>query len=208
MKTLPSDSLATWVKARAKRAGLPDRHIAAYPEIVAKTLEPTNLVDPWLDTFNRIDAMRGKGFIDILLGRRGCGKTQLAACIAMQDIIEKVTSDTPLPLYVKAADLFRHIRSTYSDSETSEVEAMRRYTRCPILIIDEAHERSQSEFEHRTLVNIIDRRYDAMLDTLIVSNHTKKEAAEVLGPSIVSRVHECGEAIECNWGSFRQAVAA
>jgi DNA replication protein DnaC len=69
--------------------------------------------------------------------------------------------------------------------------------------IDEAHERGSTDWENRTLTNIIDHRYDAMRCTLLLSNQSKEQFAESVGPSVTSRILETGEAIICNWPSFR-----
>ena len=73
-----------------------------------------------------------------------------------------------------------------------------------LLVIDEAHERSDSAWENSTLANVVDRRYDAERATILVSNLTKAAFAQAIGPSIVSRIHEAGETVVCDWGSFRQ----
>jgi hypothetical protein len=37
-----------------------------------------------------------------------------------------------------------------------------------------------------------------------VSNQTRLAFAKSMGSSVVSRIHEAGEVIECEWGSFRK----
>ena len=112
-----------------------------------------------------------------------------------------------MPRYVKASDIFRDIRSTYrSESRESETSIFKSFTRPKLLIIDEAQERAETEFEDRALTHIIDKRYDSMLHTVIISNLTKDALAKSLGTSIVSRIHETGDVIECNWPSFREAA--
>ena len=74
-----------------------------------------------------------------------------------------------------------------------------------LLIIDELQEAKGSDFEDRTLTAIIDGRYDRAVDTIIITNLTTDAMGEALGPSIVSRMRECGGGIECDWPSFREA---
>ena len=71
-------------------------------------------------------------------------------------------------------------------------------------MIDEVHERAVTQAENATLINIIDRRYDARRCTVLIANQDKSEFAAAMGPSIVSRIHETGEALECDWPNFRR----
>ena len=65
-------------------------------------------------------------------------------------------------------------------------------------------ERAETQFEDRMISHLIDLRYDAMLDTILISNQAKESFADSIGKSAVSRLIETGEVIECNWESFRK----
>lgn len=151
-----------------------------------------------------------KGSLVILQGIKGTGKTQLAVSAAAGFKYEPQNPlsgkwNNPAPRYVKVSDIFRDIRSTYSKaSEDSESEIFKGFIKPKLLIIDEAQERGETEFEDRALIHIIDKRYDALLHTIIISNLTKDALGKSLGTSIVSRLHETGEVIECNWKSWRE----
>ena len=64
--------------------------------------------------------------------------------------------------------------------------------------------RGETEFENRVLDNLVDLRYDAGLDTILISNQTREEFGKPLGLTIISRIHESGDIIECKWESFRK----
>jgi hypothetical protein len=51
---------------------------------------------------------------------------------------------------------------------------------------------------------LLDRRYDNLNSTVLIANQDKAAFAASVGDSIVSRIHETGESIECNWPSFRR----
>jgi DNA replication protein DnaC len=153
----------------------------------------------------------GDGFLFVLAGKRGTGKTQIATSIAVEEIARMVPlwrqyRECHWPFYITARQLFREIRATYSrDSEMDEVQILKRFSDPHLLVIDEAHERGNTEWEDRTLTDLIDRRYGMKKDTILISNMTRAELPAALGPSIISRLHETGGVIECNWESFRES---
>lgn len=156
---------------------------------------------PWAKAYARIEKRLGLGQLTALLGTRGSGKTQMAVCL----IAEASQRGIRGLRYLKASELFREIRNSYRPDGPSEIQTIHRLTSGGLLVIDELHERADSAFERRALVDVIDTRYAKMLDTILISNETPAGFAESVGPSIVSRVHEAGEAIECTWESFRKA---
>ncbi len=63
---------------------------------------------PWGVEYRKLRAKLGTDFLIPLLGSRGVGKTQMAACLAL-DAVERELSVR----YVKAAGLFREIRASF-----------------------------------------------------------------------------------------------
>ncbi len=158
---------------------------------------------PWQAVEEKIADRQG-GFIFVLIGPRGTGKTQIATNVACARLKQRVGPEDRWPRYVKISDIFREIRAAFrKESLVSEAEVIASFIKPRLLVIDEAQERGETEFEDRTLTHIIDKRYDARLDTLILSNLKREELGKSLGSSVVSRIHECGEVLECNWASFR-----
>ena len=149
----------------------------------------------------------GEGFLVALLGKRGTGKTQLAVAVIHQACQYGLSAR-----YIKAFDLFREIRRTYTpvargQAGESEADVIDDLVRVDLLVIDEAHQRGGTDWEQNMLVNLLDRRYDAMKDTIIIGNLTRQEFAEAMGDSVVSRIHETGDAIVCGWPSYRPAAS-
>lgn len=139
-----------------------------------------------------------RGAIMALIGNRGTGKTQIAvealrhACLALYTC-----------KYTRAFDIFLSVRAAMKSQATSEADAMRELLQAEVLVIDEMQERGETPFEDRLLVNLLDRRYGNMTDTILIANQTPEEFTAALGPSITDRIRETGGLIECTWESFR-----
>lgn len=155
---------------------------------------------PWLERFETLRSRLGEGFLVGIVGSRGTGKTQLGVGLINARCLRGFECR-----YIKLLDLFRVIRSCFREGGPDEVQMVKQFTGYALLVIDEAHERGHTDFERRTLTNILDHRYDAKLDTILLSNETAEAFAASVGPSVVSRINEVGEVIECNWPSFRDA---
>lgn len=208
--TLPTTRLtatspfnSAFFAARCRRANLPDRH-TQLGATAGRAVSPVE----WLNALGMVRTCCGDlrgGKIILLAGPRGTGKTQIAVDVAAGIICEDMPKMEPRePYYIKAMDFFRQIRETFRDDSTlSEVQILMRFIKPCLLIIDEAHERGNTDFESRTLANIIDRRYDEIKNTILITNQSRGEFAKTIGPSVISRMHETGLVVECNWASFR-----
>lgn len=133
-----------------------------------------------------------------LHGDRGTGKT----CMATWWALKKGRG-----MYVKAMDLYDLIRQTmfskagrYDERDTRKL--IQHYRDADYLVIDECHEAAGSDFEQRTLVNLIDWRYDAMKPTVLIGNLTEESLIATLGPSITRRINETGGFVGCNWSPY------
>lgn len=141
----------------------------------------------------------------LLVGDRGPGKTQMATYWGAQ----RLRNGQSCGWYRKTVDLISEIKQTWGDGGKAwgtEADILRKYRSTPFLILDEFHERGESDWEGRTLVNIIDHRYDAMLATVLIANMAPNEVRFKVNPSIVSRAEETGGLIECAWSSYRVAA--
>lgn len=135
----------------------------------------------------------------LLIGNRGTGKTAMAACL-LRDLAFKGKS----VLFEEAGDLFAEFRATFGEGEGTEMGLMDHYARQDLLVIDEAQDRGHTGYEDRILTRLVNKRYGAMRATVIITNENREKAAQSLGDSIVSRMHESGKVIECDWPSFRK----
>tara|TARA_R110000824_G_scaffold195727_1_gene378605 strand:+ start:3160 stop:3729 length:570 start_codon:yes stop_codon:yes gene_type:complete len=184
------------------RTLLPERHKSAAKEVY----DQADRDSMWFVTLEYLtNRVCNKGSIFILTGKRGVGKTQMAACLARLVCLGQRDAH-----YLRAADLYLCIKSTF-DGDGSETGLINQWSvkptgsnnGCQLLIIDELHDRSGSNWEDRILNQIVDRRYGNCLDTVLITNETRPNIAKTIGPSIVSRADETGGIIECLWDSFR-----
>ncbi len=152
----------------------------------------------WLEVYNTLEKALGTGFIYVLTGNRGTGKTQLGT-----SLIRKSCKLVEPALYTKALDIFISLREAYRKDGDSESKIIKYFTSPDLLVIDAMEERGETSFEDRLLNHIIDKRYDSVRDTLLITNQTGEAFAESAGPSIISRIHETGGKIVCDWESFR-----
>lgn len=150
----------------------------------------------WGATYSEYAAKVGRdGVILAIVGERGSGKTQLATEIGRAALNSDFST-----LYTTAMGFFLRIKSTYRPaSEEVELDVIRHHHRPRLLIIDETQERGETPWEDRILTHLIDARYGAGKDTILIANQTPKAFAESVGTSIMRRLNETGGIIECNW---------
>ena len=145
--------------------------------------------------------LRGDALL-IVVGKRGPGKTQMATWWAA----ERIKAGKFAGHYRKTMDVLSEIKATWGDggrSLWSESDVLRKYRKTEYLVLDEFHERGSSEWEARTLINIIDHRYDNLLTTVLIANMDKATAFKEINPSILSRAKETGGLIVCDWPTYR-----
>lgn len=183
--------------------GFGERHVCA---------DLSRTTEAFRDKGNRAFAALQQGDLVLLTGGRGVGKTQIATTIAERwwrdwrghDDIRRAMAG-PVRYYTAAA-MFRYLRDAMRDG--GESAAFRALEGVGLLVIDEVQVRKESEWEDRTLTEIIDARYRAMLPTMLITNLSDAEAARSLGASVASRMEEIGVVVECNWPSFRAGAVA
>lgn len=191
--------------------------LMGFPKRYASMDPPT--AGPWFDAAKRAYKLLKEGGIVALYGGRGTGKTFMSYDLAHQSLdfpdphfprTDEYSPLIPRPaIYRTAMEIFLQIRDTFrKDSDRSELEVMNEFAEAALLVIDEAQERGETEFENQKLTAIIDARYRQCRPTIIVGNYDTKTAfAASISASIVSRIQECGGAIHCNWPSFRSPAS-
>lgn len=147
------------------------------------------------DIKNRI----GGGALIVITGERGRGKTQLAV-----EAIRITTAGGWSARYAKVMDIFLAIRATYEEKGETEMSAIQQFLTPNLLVIDEMEERKETSFEDKLLTHIIDKRYDSLRDTILISHLPLERIADSVGLSIAGRLQETGCVIVCDWPSFRE----
>lgn len=193
-----------WEKERLAKIAWDNKQYAN--ELWQKALVPARHSDfilpdsgPWRDAYSGLAEKLGSGFLYVVMGNRGTGKTQIGTSL----IMEACKRFKPC-LYIKALDIFISLRAAYRKDGVSEQEVIRHFTKSDLMVIDAMEERGETPFEDRLLNHIIDKRYDDCSDTLLITNQTPEAFAASAGASIISRIHETGDKIVCDWESFRR----
>lgn len=147
------------------------------------------------------DEVAEQGRCLIMTGKVGTGKTHLAAAIANYLIHER----REVPLFVGVAQAIRSIKDTWrKDSEHSESEVLRWFVEPDLLILDEVGVQFGSETEKLLIFEIINKRYESVKPTVILTNLTLAELGGVMGERAKDRLRENGGiAIEFDWESYR-----
>jgi len=172
-------------------ADIPVRHAGF------KAAESTNA--EWTAKLAMLKAMLGTGCIVALCGNRGGGKTQLAV-----ELIRRTCYAGGTALYRRLMEFYIDIKSSYDNKDETEASVIARYAAPAILVLDEAHERTERVWETSMLNLLIDKRYAAMKDTVLIANLTRAELPGALGPSIMRRLDDTGGIVECAWGRMGQ----
>lgn len=138
----------------------------------------------------------GKGLI--LFGDAGTGKTHLASAISnylMDDFIP-VKFGTFADLLDSLKDSFRTDRQTKIVKTLGEI---------PLLVIDDLGKERYTEWASQILFQVIDKRYNKELPTIITTNLPLQALRQRLGDPIMSRLSETCYGIQMKGENYRYA---
>jgi DNA replication protein DnaC len=131
------------------------------------------------------------------LGSPGCGKTHLAVGVALR-VMKKHNGGV---LMVKSSAIAAAVKDTFN-SRRSETSVIERYAKVGLLIIDEVCE-DISDFDRRVLFDVIDRRYNAELPMIIISNLDASQFKTAVGERAYDRLRENHVYVPFCWDSYR-----
>ncbi|MBV4459191.1 ATP-binding protein [Pseudomonas sp. COR58] len=140
----------------------------------------------------------------VLTGNVGNGKTHLA-CSIVQAVIRKHGAQAVI---VTAAEIIRVFKGAMDrGAEYSDRDVLDELAAFDLLVIDEIGAQSGSAYELSVLHEVIDRRYQFVLPTVVVSNVAAAELARYIGDRGLDRLRQgAGQAVGFNWVSARGAV--
>lgn len=124
----------------------------------------------------------------ILCGRPGTGKSHLACAITIA-----VFDAGQNAFRASIADIIREFKDSWrKESEHDEIKLLRWYGGISLLIIEEIGVQFGSDTERMYLFEIINRRYENCLPTVLVSNLDPEKLAAEVGERVMDRLREDG----------------
>ena len=149
----------------------------------------------------------------MLYGPPGTGKTHLGVAsvfarirMGVRGALLKTGKSAKCALMATPVDISRRVRSTYDDEATeTETKVIEDYSTCGLLVVDEIGAGSGSDHEKQMLCDVLCKRYENKLPTLMISNLGIEDIKKALGERVIDRMHEdVGSAfIPMTWGSYR-----
>lgn len=140
----------------------------------------------------------------ILSGNVGNGKTHLA-CAMVQKVIREHGAQAVI---VSAAEIIRVFKGAIDRSaDYTDKDVLHELAGFDLLVIDEVGAQAGSAYELGILHEVIDRRYQFILPTVLVSNLLAADLGRYIGDRALDRLRESGgQAVGFSWASARGAV--
>ena len=138
-----------------------------------------------------------KGKSAVIYGSNGTGKTHLAFASCLHQVSLDKTAK-----YILAFDFFNALRKSFSDYTTDRI--MHEYEDVEYLVIDEIDKTQGTQMEFAYLYSLINKRYNEMKSTVLITNAKPEEFAAIIGQSALDRVASEGKVIDLTGENYRQ----
>lgn len=144
----------------------------------------------------------------MLLGEIGNGKTHLA-CAILQHLVRHEGASG---LIVTAEAITQAVVDSFRNTGPTKTEVLAELAAPDLLVIDEVGLHSQrpgKDFTPSLLHEVIDRRYQLVLPTVVISNQPREALPAFIGPRAADRLRENGGLLApFTWASARVGGAA
>ncbi|WP_346158689.1 ATP-binding protein [Streptomyces roseiscleroticus] len=138
----------------------------------------------------------------LIVGTTGTGKTYQAYGAVRSLLIAGVRLRWKA---VTAADLYAELRPRPGHDGERELMDL---ARCPLLIIDDLGAAKNSEWTEEVTMRLVNRRYNAMLPTLVTTNLGMTDLRAHVGDRVASRLTEMTDRVILDGPDRRRALAA
>lgn len=167
-KEIDQENFKRFIELRFLQSLIPPRFKEhSFETYIAKTEQQIKNKQAMQDYAVNFEDNFKKGNSVILCGNVGTGKTHLS-CAVGNYIIKNLNKTA---LFLNAIDAFSKIKATYSKkSEISEIETLNQFLEIDLLILDEFGVQIGSETEKLILFRIINKRYEYLKPTILITN--------------------------------------
>jgi len=194
---IAEDGKKEWIK-RLNKAGIDRRyHQTTLKSYKATTKDQKAALEAACTFADNYPDFRRQWHPMAFLGSPGCGKTHLAAGVAIR-VISKHNGGV---LMVKSSGIAAAVKETFNSSG-SEKAVVDRFARVGLLIIDEICE-DISDFDRRILFDVIDKRYSLELPMIVISNLDADRFEKAVGERAYDRLRENHVYVPFCWKSYR-----
>lgn len=192
------------IKKKMNHSGVPTRFKThSLDTFIPPTPEAKENLECCWHYAKNFEVMKSLGRCMIFTGTTGTGKTHLSCGIANYIIQEHMAT----PLFITALDMVRRVKQTYSKtSEETEADVIKFFMKPDLLIVDEIGVQFGSDAEKMIIFEIINKRYEELLPTFLLSNLAPAILSEFVGERIMDRMKENGGVMMTfSWPSKRGA---
>jgi DNA replication protein DnaC len=140
----------------------------------------------------------------LLVGNIGTGKTHLASGVVQHVIREHGAR----AVITSAAEIVRVAKGVMrKGAQYTDRDVIDELASFDLLVIDEVGAQAGTEYERSLMHEVIDRRYQLVLPTVLVSNLTIEQLTAFIGERALDRLRQ-GDGIQVGftWGSVRREV--
>jgi hypothetical protein len=142
---------------------------------------------------------RDHGVLVAFIGRHGAGKT-LAATGLLLWVTAKLQSARYATLCRFGLELEAALKS---GNERSRLDVLREFESPRLLVLDDCSASAGSDSGARMLRELLDSRYQARRDTVLIANVGESDFVNFLGDAGADRANHRGGYLDFNWPSFR-----
>lgn len=201
-----------WLRKWIYRKGYKGAGVSDQLRQAMRGLNPSTHLGWWRVAENAMQVIQ-RGDIVGLFGDFGRGKSLMGAYLALEFWCQAPIGHTfeipPKPKMIFASQFLRQIQASWKDgAETSEKTLLDNYRNYPLVVIDEVHERGDSEWASHLLISVVKQRESRQLPTVLITNETPKQYADGPWGSVMDRIVACQGDFVCEWENLRRLVAS